>query len=139
MGHSCIGAEKIWGNTACSVERRKERRKNIPEYYYYVLEAKVVLHEKIQVSILTEFIENEKREVDKQDCEQKGAKRLMERLKQEFPMLKICICGDSLYASEGFFKECRKKKWKYILRYKEGSIPSINQEYEVLKKQEKNR
>ena len=43
-----------------------------------------------------------------------------------------------MYASEGFFKECRRKKWKYILRYKEGSIPSINQEYQVLKKQEKN-
>ena len=90
------------------------------------------------MSILTGFIENEKREVEKQDCEQEGAKRLMERLKQEFPMLQICICGDSLYASEGFFKECRRKKWKYILRYKEGSIPSINQEYQVLKKQEKN-
>ena len=44
-----------------------------------------------------------------------------------------------MYASEGFFKECRRKKWKYILRYKEGSIPGINQEYQVLKKQEKNR
>ena len=44
-----------------------------------------------------------------------------------------------MYASEGFFKECRRKKWKYILRYKEGSIPSINQEYQVLKKREKNR
>ena len=54
-------------------------------------------------------------------------------------MLQICICGDSLYASEGFFKECRRKKWKYILRYKEGSIPSINQEYQVLKIREKNR
>lgn len=86
------------------------------------------------MSILTEFIENKTQEVEKQDCEQKGAKRLVERLKQEFPMLKICICGDSLYVSEGFFKECGKKKWKYILRYKEGSIPSINQEYEVLKK-----
>lgn len=109
------------------------------EYYYYVLEAKLVLHEKIQVSILSEFIENEKREVEKQDCEREGAKRLMERLKEEFPMLPICICGDSLYASEGFFKECRRKKWKYILRYKEGSIPSINQEYQALKRREKNR
>lgn len=46
---------------------------------------------------------------------------------------------DSLYASEGFFKECRRKKWKYILRYKEGSILSIHQEYQVLKRWEKNR
>ncbi|WP_349011312.1 transposase [Mediterraneibacter gnavus] len=138
-GTQLYRSRKDLGEHSLFCRKKKGTEEEYTEYYYYVLEAKVVLHEKIQVSILTEFIENEKREVDKQDCEQKGAKRLMERLKQEFPMLKICICGDSLYASEGFFKECRKKKWKYILRYKEGSIPSINQEYEVLKKQEKNR
>ena len=63
----------------------------------------------------------------------------MERLKKEFPMLPICICGDSLYAYEGFIKDSKKKKWKYILRYKEGSIPSIYQEYQVIKKRERNR
>lgn len=138
-GTQLYRSRKDLGEHSLFCRKKKGTEEEYTEYYYYVLEAKVVLHEKIQVSILTEFIENEKREVDKQDCEREGAKRLMERLKQEFPMLKICICGDSLYASEGFFKECRKKKWKYILRYKEGSIPSINQEYQVLKKQEKNR
>lgn len=137
--HRLIRSRKDLGEHSLFCRKKKGTEEEYTEYYYYVLEAKAVLHEKIQVSILTEFIENEKREVDKQDCEQEGAKRLMERLKQEFPMLQICICGDSLYASEGFFKECRRKKWKYILRYKEGSIPSINQEYQVLKKQEKNR
>lgn len=138
-GTQLYRSRKDLGEHSLFCRKKKGTGEEYTEYYYYVLEAKVVLHEKIQVSILTEFIENEKREVDKQDCEQEGAKRLMERLKQEFPMLQICICGDSLYASEGFFKECRRKKWKYILRYKEGSIPSINQEYQVLKKREKNR
>lgn len=132
-------SRKDLGEHSLFCRKKKGTEEEYTEYYYYVLEAKVVLHEKIQVSILTEFIENEKREEDKQDCEQEGAKRLLERLKEEFPMLQICICGDSLYASEGFFKECRWKKWKYILRYKEGSIPSINQEYQVLKRREKNR
>lgn len=91
------------------------------------------------MSILTEFVENEGREVEKQDCERKAAKRLMKRLKKEFPMLPICICGDSLYAYDGFLKDCRKKKWKYILRYKAGSIPSIYQEYQALKSREGNR
>lgn len=119
--------------------RNKGTEEEYTEYYYYVLEAKLVLHEKIQVSILTEFVENEGREVEKQDCERKAGKRLMERLKKEFPMLPICICGDSLYAYEGFIKDSKKKKWKYILRYKEGSIPSIYQEYQVIKKRERNR
>ena len=138
-GTQLYRSRKDLGEHSLFCRKKKGTGEEYTEYYYYVLEAKVVLHEKIQVSILTEFIENEKREVEKQDCEREGAKRLMERLKQEFPMLRACICGDSLYASEGFFKECRGKNWKYILRYKEGSIPSINQEYQVLKRREKNR
>lgn len=117
---------------------KKETKEEYKEYYYYVLEAKIVLHEKIQVSIMTEFVENENGEVKKQDCERNAAVRLMERLKKEFPKLPVCLCGDSLYACERFFVDCEKKGWKYILRYKEGSIPSIYQEYETLKKEEKN-
>lgn len=118
---------------------KKGTEEEYTEYYYYVLEAKLVLHEKIVVSILTEFVENEKREVTKQDCERKAAERLMKRLKEEFPMLPVCICGDSLYACEGFFRDSRRKRWEYILRYKEGSIPSIYQEFQILKEREGNR
>ena len=66
------------------------------EYYYYVVEAKIVLHEQVVVSIMTEFVENEGNEVEKQDCERNACIRLMERLKKEFPMLPICLCGNSL-------------------------------------------
>jgi len=39
------------------------------ENYYYVLEAKLVLHPKIIVSFQTEFVENEDgKEAEKQDC-----------------------------------------------------------------------
>ena len=138
-GTQLYRSRKDLGKHSLFCRKKKGTEEEYIEYYYYVLEAKIVLNEKIQVSILTEFIENEKREVEKQDCEREGAKRLMGRLKKEFPMLRICICGDSLYASEGFFKDCKAKKWKYILRYKEGSIPSIQQEYQELKKLEKKR
>ena len=109
------------------------------EYYYYVLEAKLLLHEKIVVSIMTEFVENEGSETEKQDCERKACFRLMERLKREFPMLPICMCGDSLYACERFFRECGKKKWHFLLRFKEGSIPTVYKEYKTLKEEERNR
>ena len=117
---------------------KKGTEEEYREYYYYVLEAKLVLHEKIQVSIMTEFVENEGREAEKQDCERNAAKRLMEKLKKEYPMLPVCICGDSLYACESFFEDCEKKRWKYILRYKQGSIPSIYEEYREVKGMEKN-
>ena len=110
------------------------------ENYYYVLEAKLVLHPGILVSIMTEFVDNEDGdESGKQDCERKACRRLMEKLKQEFPHLPICLSADSLYAYEGFFEECKKKGWRYILRYKEGSIPGIAEEYRALKEGEGNR
>ena len=110
------------------------------EYYYYVLEAKLVLHPNIIVSIMTEFVENEDGcETQKQDCERKACYRLMERLKKEFPQLKICLCADSLYACESFFEKCKECGWNYILRFKEGSIPYIAEEYGKLKEIERNR
>jgi len=113
--------------------------KEYQENYYYVLEAKLVLHPKILISIQTEFVDNEDgKEIEKQDCERKAYWRLMEKLKKAFPRLPICLCGDSLYACEGFFKRCKRKNWKYILRYKEGSIPTIGTEYRKLKGIEKN-
>lgn len=122
---------------------RVHKRGTADEYrenYYYVLEAKLALHPEIIVSIMTEFVENEEgQEEGKQDCERKACWRLMEKLKKAFPHLGICICADSLYACERFFRECQSKKWRYILRYKEGSIPSIAEEYEKLKGREQNR
>ena len=89
------------------------------EYLYYVLEAKLILRENVVVSIMTEFVDNEGKELEKQDCELTAAKRLMKKLKEEFPMLPICISADSLYASETILKECKEKGWKYLLRFKE--------------------
>lgn len=109
------------------------------ENYYYVLEAKLVLHPKIVISIQTEFVDNEDgKEAKKQDCERKACWRLMEKIKKAFPRLNICFCGDSLYACEKFFERCKKEKWRYILRFKEGSIPTIASEYRELREIEKN-
>ena len=117
---------------------QKGTEKEYMEYYYYVLEAKLMLGTKIAVSIATEFVKNEGTEVEKQDCERKACWRLFEKLKKEFPRLPICICGDSLYACERFFEECNKRHWHSILRFKKGSIRSIYEDYEALRGLEKN-
>lgn len=110
------------------------------ENYYYALEAKLVLHPGIVVSVMTEFVENaDGSETEKQDCERKACWRILNRLKKTFPHLKICVCADSLYACERFFKECGEKGWRYILRFKEGSVPTVADEYSKLKDLEKNR
>ena len=109
------------------------------EYEYYALEAKLVLADNIVVSVMTEFVENTDEEAKKQDCERKACKRLMKRLKETFPKLPICIGADSLYACKPFFDDCKERNWRYIVRFKEGSIPSVFQEYETLRKEGGNR
>jgi len=102
-------------------------------YYHNVLEAKLVVGEFV-FSIGTEFIENERENVTKQDCERKAFKRLAAKIKKEYPKLKICLLGDSLYANEPVRKICDKNKWGYIIRFKSGSASNLWEEYESIKK-----
>lgn len=103
------------------------------EYYHSVLEAKLVLSKEVIVSIGSELIENAEENPGKQDCELKAFYRIEKQLKERYPKLPICIIVDSLYASAPFIKRCTDNKWAYIIRFQEGSIPSIAQEYEKLK------
>ena len=108
------------------------------EYHYYVLEAKLVLRDNIIVSIMTEFVENTEEEYEKQDCERKASQRLMKRLREVFPHLPLCATVDSLYACESFFRQCMEYQWRFLVRFKAGSIPSVQQEFEALKQIERN-
>lgn len=101
-------------------------------YYHNVLEAKLVLGDNLIISIATEFIENEKEDVEKQDCERKAFKRLAEKLKKSYPRLPICILGDSLYACAPVFQICKENEWGYLIRFKDGSIPSLAKEFQTI-------
>jgi len=103
-------------------------------YYHQVLEAKIVLGDDFIVSIATEFIENPVENPTKQDCETKAFKRLSESLKKMFPRLPICLLADSLYASAPVFEICNQNKWEFLIHYKEGSIPTLADEYRAIKK-----
>jgi hypothetical protein len=104
-------------------------------YYHNVLEAKLIVGDMV-FSIATEFIENEDENIPKQDCETKAFKRLAVVLKRKYPRLPICILGDSLYASEPVFKICDSYRWKFLIRFKEGSIKSVANEFNIIKKRE---
>lgn len=105
--------EKHCENCLCET-RIDEDGKKTKRYYHKVLEAKLVLGEKIVISLGTEFIENESENVEKQDCETNAAKRLLERIKKEYKRLPLCIQGDALYATEPMMKICRENGWAYI-------------------------
>lgn len=76
-----------------------------------------------------------KEDVEKQDCERKAFARLTEKLKRDDPRLPICILADSLYACEPVFRLCEGAKWEWLLRFKDGSIPSVGEEADRLYKE----
>ena len=121
-------------NKNCLVKNKTDKNGNeYQEYSTYVLEAKLVIGDMV-FSIGSEFVENEDENVDKQDCETKAFKRLAKKIKKEYPKLRIIISGDALYASKPVIDICKEKGWKYIIRFKEGSIPTLYREFETIVK-----
>lgn len=98
-------------------------------YSHKVLEAKIVLSDDIILSIGTEFVENEAENVTKQDSELKAFKRLSKKIKKDFPRLPICMLADSLYAAKPVIDICKKYSWDYLIRFKDGSIPTLAKEF----------
>ena len=117
-------------NKNCLVRNKTDKNGNeYKQYSTYVLEAKLVAGDMV-FSIGSEFVENEDENVEKQDCELKAFKRLAKKIKKEYPRLKIIIGADALYASKTVIDICKENKWKYIIRFKEGAIPTLYKEFE---------
>ena len=109
---------------------RKHRDGKI-SYYKYVLECKLVVGN-IVISLDSEFIENEKMLTDKQkqDCETNAFKRMIKRIKKNYPKYKFIITGDGLYATTPIIKICKKYKWNYIFNLKPDRLKEINESFE---------
>ena len=107
------------------------------QYYHPVLEAKLVVPGLgLAFSIATEFIENPgemKNEKDKQDCELKAFRRLLPKLRKDFPQMAMCLLMDALYANEGVFKLCAQYRVAYLTTFKAGRMPATWKEYQALK------
>ena len=116
--------------------QKKENGKSIKLYYHKVLEAKIVLSENIVISLGTEFIENEREDVSKQDCETNAAKRLLRRIKKEYLRLPICVQGDALYATEPMMRLCREYNWEYIFTQKATRQKALGESFEWIKRGE---
>lgn len=103
-------------------------------FFHNVLEAKLICANGFSISLATEWIENPEGDFDKQDCERKAFKRLAAKLKNLYPRLPICIAADGLYPTKPFFDICSQNDWNYIVTFKEGNLPSVWEEVEVLKR-----
>lgn len=148
-GSECYSSDKPHCKN-CLTEKKDSV---IIRYYHKVLESKIVTPTGLVLSIETEFIENSYSENEsdtdcdleefhmkhrnkletKQDCEIKAFHRLIERLKQRFPQLKICLGLDALFANQYVLDKCERYNWKYFINFKEGSMPATFAEYKILK------
>ena len=115
-------------NNNCLIKKHKSGKKT---YHKYVLECKLIVGN-IVISLDSEFIENEEmlNDKQKQDCETKAFKRMIKRIKKNYPKYKFIITGDALYANTPIINLCKMYNWHYIFNLKPERLKEINQTFE---------
>jgi hypothetical protein len=119
------------GSQICTFEHEpwpgcphRELSNGSTQYFAYVLDAKLVTPCGMALSLATEMLTNEGNDAfDKQDCERKAFPRLFEKLHASFPRTPLCLLLDGLYADQNVIRLIESKHWKYIITFKEGSMP----------------
>ena len=102
---------------------RKLSNGNI-QYFSYVLDAKLVTPCGMALTLASVMLTNEGNDFfDKQDCELKAFPRLIEKLYTFFPRTSFCLLLDGLYANQSTIRLIEDRRWKYIITFKEGSMP----------------
>ena len=83
------------------------------------------------IPLMSQFLEYQPGdgEQSKQDCEQKAFHRLAARIKKAFPRLPIMLLLDGLYPNGPIMDRCRKYHWDFMIVLKDGSLPSVWEEY----------
>lgn len=115
-------------NNNCLKRKHKDGKIS---YYKYVLECKLVVGNMV-ISFDSEFIENKEmlNEKQKQDCETNAFKRMIKRIKKNYPKYKFIITGDGLYATNPIINFCEKYHWYYVFNLKPDRLKEINETFE---------
>ena len=116
---------------------RKDTSEEYREYYYYVLEAKLVLRKDILVSIMTEFVENEGFNTQKNYgyCLEHMYSRLYQEIKNHYYLIQIGhMIAQVMEAWESLWKkvtQSREQKHRRILEsWKQDKLKETMQEIE---------
>lgn len=102
-----------------------KQRKSGPEYYHQLLAAVMVHPErKTVLPLMPEAITHQDGK-KKNDCERNAAKRLLPRLREDFPQLAMIILEDSLASNGPHLQLLRELDLRYIIGVKEGDHPHL--------------
>lgn len=114
------------------------RHEHYTLYQHQVLEAKLLGPGNLTLSMASEFIENSDAnlalsgDARKQDCELKAASRLLPALRRDYPQLRICLAGDSLYACGRMLQLAKDHDCDFVFTFKEGHLPAVWAEFQQL-------
>jgi hypothetical protein len=131
-GHLYLGDRASDFTEGCLTQTTEEGR---TLYYRPVCEAKLVTRTGLALSLGSEFVENPpgRDPTDTQDSELPAAGRLFPRVKAAFPGFAFCALLDARYCHETGFALCEKNDWRFIITLKEGSLPSVWNEFQTLR------
>jgi len=117
-------------------------------HYVYLLESVLIMGNGVTLPLLTEFLENDPGNANgadsggcevgaaakKQDCETKAFKRLAKRLAKLIGTGTAILLLDGIYASGPVISLCNLYGWDYMITLKEGSLPSVWEDFTGLQK-----
>lgn len=106
----------------------KTSKNGVVSYSHAVLEAKLVNEDGFCLSLASEWIENESKGFEKQDCESKAFKRLALKINKLYPDLPILLVADGLYCTAPVIEIASTHNWDYLLVLKDGSQKDLNEE-----------
>jgi len=131
-GHLYLGDRASDFTEGCLTQATEEGR---TLYYRPICEAKLVRRTGLALSVGSEFVENPPglNPGQAQESELPAAERLFPRVKAAFPGFAFCALLDARYCNETGFSMCEKNDWRFLIRLKEGSLPSVWNEFQTLR------
>lgn len=135
-GHLYLGDRKSKFTQGCLTQKTGDGR---TLYYRPTVEGKLLTRTGLALSIGSEFVENpadfDPEGDTPQDSELPAAMRLFAHIKEAYPRYPFCLLLDARYCNETTFALCQQYDWRFIITLKEGSIPSVWKEFQVLRAQ----
>lgn len=150
----CLDAARLQGRFVVALDATGHlafRRRHCPNclvyrhethtsYLHQVLEAKLLGPAGLTLSMASEFIENSDSNAAlsgdsrKQDCELKALSRMLPQLRRDFPQLRLCLSGDSLYACGRMLQLAKEYHCSYVLTFKPGHMSAVWSDFQGLLK-----
>ena len=97
------------------------------QHYVYILEACLAFRNGMVLPLMSEFLSFTEGDLagNLQDCELQAFKRLAQRLKREFPRLRILLLLDGLYPNGPVMALCRQYHWRFMIVLKDKCLPCV--------------